>query len=221
MNVHERGTWQLCHIKRLAFPFNISFYFYATHATLEVYISYTGDKEDTDKNRNFENFVHKFKASPGHPTGSFTWGKWGILLTRFGDWVEYTSVAQVEVSRGLLLFVSVSCLAFIFKFVHDLLITVQCFHPFSKHAISMSASISEFQKTCLRKFSGLVMFLDISSTILWRCNLKSPQNGNLKTRIIRIDRFIYLLCLKCVLIKATCEREIIKLGHKIQRIWFL
>ena len=60
------------HIKRLAFPFNISFYFYATHATLEVYISYTGDKEDTDKNRNFENFVHKFKASPGHPTGSFT-----------------------------------------------------------------------------------------------------------------------------------------------------
>ena len=55
------------------------------------------------------------------------------------------------------------------------------------------------------------MFLDISSTILWRCNLKSPQNGNLKTRIIHIDRFIYLLCLKCVLIKATCEREIIKL----------
>ena len=140
-----------------------------------------------------------------------TWGKWGILLTRFGDWVEHTSVAQVEVSRGLLLFVSVSCLAFIFKFVHDLLITIQCFHPFSKHAISMSASISEFQKTCLQKFSALVMFLDISSTILWRCNLKSPQNGNLKTRIIHIDRFIYLLCLKCVLIKATCEREIIKL----------
>ena len=27
-----------------------------------------------------------------------TWGKWGILLTRFGDWVEHTSVAQVEVS---------------------------------------------------------------------------------------------------------------------------
>ena len=24
------------------------------------------------------------------------------------------------------------------------------------------------------------MFLDISSTILWRCKLKSPQTGNLK-----------------------------------------
>ena len=24
--VHERGTWQLCHVRRLAFPLNISFY---------------------------------------------------------------------------------------------------------------------------------------------------------------------------------------------------
>ena len=54
----------------------------------------------------------------------------------------------------------------------------------------MSASISEFQKTCLRKFSALVMFLDISSTILWRCKLKSPQNGNLKKRIIHLSRNI-------------------------------
>ena len=30
------------------------------------------------------------------------------------------------------------------------------------------------------KISALVMFLDISFTILWRCKLKSPQNGNLK-----------------------------------------
>ena len=27
----------------------------------------TEDKEDTDKNRNSENFAHKFKASLGHP----------------------------------------------------------------------------------------------------------------------------------------------------------
>ena len=26
MDVHERGTWQLCHVRRLAFPLNISFY---------------------------------------------------------------------------------------------------------------------------------------------------------------------------------------------------
>ena len=26
MDVHERGAWQLCHVRRLAFPLNISFY---------------------------------------------------------------------------------------------------------------------------------------------------------------------------------------------------
>ena len=26
MDVHERGTWQLCHVRRLAFPLNISCY---------------------------------------------------------------------------------------------------------------------------------------------------------------------------------------------------
>ena len=31
------------------------------------------------------------------------------------------------------------------------------------------------------------MFLDISFTILWRCKLKSPQNGNLKQRIIHLS----------------------------------
>ena len=41
--------------------------FNATHATLEIQISDTEDKEDTDRNRNCENFAHKFKASPGHP----------------------------------------------------------------------------------------------------------------------------------------------------------
>ena len=41
----------------------------------------------------------------------------------------------------------------------------------------MSASISEFQKTCLRKFSALVMFFDISSTILWRCKQKSVKEN--------------------------------------------
>ena len=25
-HVHKRGTWQLCHVRRLAFPLNISFY---------------------------------------------------------------------------------------------------------------------------------------------------------------------------------------------------
>ena len=34
------------------------------------------------------------------------------------------------------------------------------------------------------------MFLDISFTILWRCKLKSPQNGNLKKRVIHLSRNI-------------------------------
>ena len=46
------------------------------------------------------------------------------------------------------------------------------------HAILMSALASP--ETYLWKFSTLVMFLDISSTILWRCKQKSPQNGNKK-----------------------------------------
>ena len=35
-----------------------------------------------------------------------------------------------------------------------------------------------------------MMFLDISFTILWRCKLKSLQNGNLEKCIIRLSRNI-------------------------------
>ena len=51
-------------------------------------------------------------------------------------------------------------------------------------------SFSEFQKTCLCKFSACLMFLDVSCTIFWRCKLKSPQNGNLKKSIIHLSRVI-------------------------------
>ena len=54
----------------------------------------------------------------------------------------------------------------------------------------IDVSISKFQKTCLCKFSACVMFLDVSCTILWRCKLKSPQNGNLKKSIIHLSRNI-------------------------------
>ena len=41
------------------------------------------------------------------------------------------------------------------------------------------------------------MFLNISFTILWRCKLKSPQNGNLKKHIIHLSRNItHRLCIK-------------------------
>ena len=54
----------------------------------------------------------------------------------------------------------------------------------------IDVSISEFQKHAFESFLALVMFLDISFTILWRCKLKSPQNGNLKKRIIHLSRNI-------------------------------
>ena len=85
MDVHE---WQRC---QTSFAFSYFLLFNATHATLDVYIS-DEDKDDTDKKRNFENFAHKFKASPGHPIRELrsqrptTWGnrsyKWQGLVTR-------------------------------------------------------------------------------------------------------------------------------------------
>ena len=71
MDVHERGTWQLCHVRRLAFPLNISFYL-MQHTRLWRSKFRILTKEEAHKNKNSENFAHKFKPSPGHPTGSFT-----------------------------------------------------------------------------------------------------------------------------------------------------
>ena len=54
----------------------------------------------------------------------------------------------------------------------------------------IDVSISEFRKHAFENFQLSwfdVMFLDISFTIVWRCKLKSPQNGNLKKRIIHFN----------------------------------
>ena len=55
--------------------------------------------------------------------------------------------------NDVLVFVSVSCLAFFIKFVHDLVITILCFRPFSKHAILMSA-LASFRNMPLKIFSS-------------------------------------------------------------------
>ena len=67
---------------------------------------------------------------------------------------RHTSVAQVEVSGGLLLFVSVSCEAFIIKFVHDLGIKILCFRPVSKHDISdlLMSALASFKKHAFVNF---------------------------------------------------------------------
>ena len=101
-----------------------------------------------------------------------TWGKWGILLTRLGDWVEDTSVAQVEVSG-----VCFCLYLYLAKLLSlNLYMILSRFCVFALSASTIYVSISEFQKTCLCKFSACVMFRDVSCTFLWRCKLKSPQN---------------------------------------------
>ena len=82
--------------------------FNATHATFEVYISDTEDKEDRDKNRNFENFAHKFKASPGHPIRQLHKDQ----LEEIRSYYWLSRAYKCSPGRGfrrLLLFVSVSC----------------------------------------------------------------------------------------------------------------
>ena len=101
MDVHERGTWQLYHVRRLAFCLNVSFYL-MQHTPLWrskfriLRIKKTRTKIGTLRISHTSSKLHRDIPS-------------GRLLTRFGDWVEHTSVAQVEVSGGLLLFVSGSC----------------------------------------------------------------------------------------------------------------
>ena len=71
----------------------------------------------------------------------------------------------------------------------------------------IDVSISEFQKTCLCKFSACVVLLDVSCTILWRCKLKSPQNGNLKKSIIHLSRnIIHMTYMTFIFLKVSWIR---------------
>ena len=112
-DVHERGTWQLCHVKRLAFPLNISFYL-MQHTPLWrskfwiLRIKKTRTKIGTLRISHTSSKLHR-----DIPSRSFT--KTDLSIGAITDkvlwlsWVEHTCVAQVKVSGGLFLFVSVSC----------------------------------------------------------------------------------------------------------------
>ena len=193
-HVHERGTWQLCHVRRLAFPLNISFYLMQHTPLWRSKFWILRIKKKRTKVGTLRISHTSSKLHLDIPSGSFSktdLRKIGAITDKVwhDDWVEHTSVAQVEVSGGLLLFVSVSCYAFIIKFVHDLVITILVFSPIQQ-ARYIRVSISEFQKTCLCKFSTCLRSLDVSCTNLWRCKLKSPQNGDLKKSVIHLSRNI-------------------------------
>ena len=104
------------HVRRLAFPLNFPFYLLQHTPLWRSKFRILRIKKTctyTDKEKELWEFRTQVQSFTGtsHPGASQrpTWGKQELLLIRFGDWVEHTSVAQVEVSGGFLLFVSVSC----------------------------------------------------------------------------------------------------------------
>ena len=103
------GTGQLCHVRRLAFYFIISFYLMQHKPLWRSKFSDTEDKKDTDKNRNFENFAYKFKASPEHPIREpltkTNLRKIGAISDKVWRLTRAYKCSP-EVSGGLLLFVS-------------------------------------------------------------------------------------------------------------------
>ena len=95
----QMNTWQLCHVRKLAFPLNISFYL-TQHTPLWrskfriLRIKKTRTKIGTLRISHTSSKLHR-----DIPSGSFT----KTNLKKSGattDWVEHTSVAQVEVSGG-------------------------------------------------------------------------------------------------------------------------
>ena len=101
-HVHERGTWQLCQVRRLGFPSNISFYL-MQHTPLWrskfriLRIKKTRTKIGTLRISHTSSKLHRDVQS-----GSLTktdLRKVGAITDKVGDWVQHTSVAQVEVSR--------------------------------------------------------------------------------------------------------------------------
>ena len=85
----------------------------------------------------------------------------------------------------------------------------------------IDVSIREFQKTCLCKFSACVMFLNVSCTILWRFQLRSPQNGNLKKSIIHLSRnVIHMTNTTFIFLKVFwTETKTLMWGTKTVLIW--
>ena len=61
--------------------------------------------------------------------------------------------------------------------------------------------------------SGIVIFHEKTLVLGTQTELKRIFNSHRYQvkKYVYIDRFIYLHCLKCVLVNATCEREIFKL----------
>ena len=179
-----RGTWQLCHVRRLAFPLNISFYL-MQHTPLWrskfriLRIKKTRTKIGTPRISHTSLKLHR-----DIPSGSFTESDLRKIAGAITDKVWWLSRAyKCSPRRGFMGFAFV-CICILLSFYHSIC-TWSCDHNsvFSsiQQARYIDVSISEFQKHAFENFQLSWCFLIFLFTILWRCKLKSPQNGNLKS----------------------------------------
>ena len=150
------GTGQLCHVRRLAFYFIISFYL-MQHKPLWrskfriLRIKKTRTKIGTLRILHTSLKLHRNIRS-GSRSQRPTWGKQELLLTRFGHGVEHSSVAQ-KFQRLCFCFylyfpelLSLNLYMTLLSFVMLLLNYV--FSPIQQaHCILMSASASFMKKT--------------------------------------------------------------------------
>ena len=133
-------------------------------------ISHTSSKLHRDtRSRTFDN---KDQLEENHE----------LLLTRFGHWVEHTSIAQRFQRFCFCLYL------YLPKLLSLNLYTWSCYHLLCFSSISFAhsastlyidVSISEFHEKILRKFTARMMFLAMC-TILWRCKLKPPHRESKK-----------------------------------------
>ena len=128
-NFHERGTWQLCHVRRLAFPLNISFYLIWRSKFRVLWIKKTRRKIGT--------------LRISHTSSRLDLRKIGAITDKVWCLSRAYKCSPRRGFRGLAFVCICILLSFIIiKFVHDLVITILCFRPLSKHAILMSALAS-------------------------------------------------------------------------------
>ena len=99
MDIHERGTWQLYHVRRLAFPLNISFYLMQHTPLWRSKIRILRIKKTRTKIRTSRILHTSSKLPRDIPSGSFKvwWLSRGYKCS------------PGQGFRGLLLSVSVSC----------------------------------------------------------------------------------------------------------------
>ena len=135
-HVHKRGTWQLCHVRRLAFPLNISFYLMQHTPLWRSKFRILRIKKTRTKIGTLRISHTSLKLHRDIPSGSFTESDLRKIRA-ITDKVWWLSRAYKCSPR--------------------------------------------------RGFRG---FAFVCICILLRCKLKSPQNGNLKKRIIHLSRNI-------------------------------